>query len=145
MFKSNKPAKTAIAVVSTDGTRSPLTYIGAGSEIKGDLRTAGNLRVDGTILGTVSVDGDLEVSTTGVIEGERVSARNVMVHGRIKAKVQASEQLRIHGNGRVEGDVSAQSLDIEAGAHFIGYSNTGASQKDGQVLQLERAQVASEK
>ncbi len=136
MFKP-KPAKTVANVAVSEPGRAALTYIGAGSEVRGDVRTAGNLRVDGSLFGTVQVDGDLEVSADGMIEGERVKARSVFVHGRIKAMVEATEQLRIHGNGRVEGDVTAQSLDIEAGAHFIGYSRTGA-EKDTQVPPLER-------
>lgn len=140
MFKPKAPktadvwARDAAAAAAT--TASALTYIGAGSEVRGDLRAAGNLRIDGAIFGTVQVDGDLEVSSTGSVEGEQVSARNVLVHGRIKARVQAAEQLRIHGQGRVEGDVIAQSLDIEAGAHFIGYSRTGV-EKEAQILQLD--------
>lgn len=133
MFKPKTPktndvwAKDASASspLSAAVTPTALTYIGAGSEVRGDLRAAGNLRIDGVIFGTVEVDGDLEVSATGAIEGEDVRARSVLVHGRIKARVHAAEHLRIHGQGRVEGDVTAQSLDIEAGAHFVGYSRTG--------------------
>lgn len=145
MFKPKTPkttdvwardANTAPVAAAMPSSPSALTYIGAGSEVRGDLRTAGNLRVDGTVFGTVQVDGDLEVSSTGSVEGESVSARNVLVHGRIKAKVHAAEQLRIHGQGRVEGDVTAQSLDIEAGAHFIGYSRTGVEQP-ANVLQID--------
>jgi cytoskeletal protein CcmA (bactofilin family) len=61
----------------------------------------------------------------------------VLVHGRIKAKVHATEQLRIHGQGQVEGDVTAQSLDIEAGAHFTGYSRTGMTQEPEVLLDHE--------
>ena len=144
MFKPKTPKTTdvwtkesaASSTAAAAATPSALTYIGAGSEVHGDLRAAGNLRVDGTIFGTVQVDGDLEVSTTGVIEGKQVSARSVLVHGRIKAKVHATEQLRIHGQGQVEGDVTAQSLDIEAGAHFTGYSRTGMTQ-EAEVLQID--------
>lgn len=131
-----KDANTTTAAAAMPSSPSALTYIGAGSEVRGDLRTAGNLRVDGAIFGTVQVDGDLEVSSTGSVEGESVSARSVLVHGCIKAKVHASEQLRIHGRGRLEGDVTAQSLDIEAGAHFIGYSRTGVEQPVD-VLQID--------
>ena len=144
MFKPKTPkttdvwAKDAAAASPPSAAVMPsaLTYIGAGSEVRGDLRAAGNLRIDGSIFGTVQVDGDLEVSSTGAIEGERVSARSVLVHGRIKATVHAAEHLRIHGQGRVEGDVTAQSLDIEAGAHFVGYSRTGA-EPAADVLQLD--------
>jgi cytoskeletal protein CcmA (bactofilin family) len=149
MFKPKTPKTTDVwtkesatsSAATAAVTPSALTYIGAGSELHGDLRTEGNLRVDGTIFGTVQVDGDLEVSTTGAIEGKQVSARSVLVHGRIKAKVHATEQLRIHGQGQVEGDVTAQSLDIEAGAQFTGYSRTGMAQ-EAEVLQLDHeAQV----
>jgi cytoskeletal protein CcmA (bactofilin family) len=134
-----KDVNTTTASATMPSGSSALTYLGAGSEVRGDVRTAGNLRVDGAIFGTVQVDGDLEVSSTVLVEGENISARNVLVHGRIKAKVHASEQLRIHGQGRVEGDVTAQSLDIEAGAHFIGYSRTGVEQPVD-VLQLDHAE-----
>ncbi len=145
MFKSSKTATRGNDIVPvTDGSRAAPTFIGAGSELRGNLRTAGNLRVDGAIHGTVEVDGDLEVSASGSIEGERVSARNVMVLGRVKAEVHAAEQLRIHGQGRVEGDVTAQALDIEAGAHFVGYSRTGA-QPQAQVLSLERPATSGER
>ena len=147
MFKPKTPKTTdvwskesaAASAATAAVTPSALTYIGAGSEVHGDLRAAGNLRVDGTIFITVQVDGDLEVSTTGAIEGKQVSARSVLVHGRIKANVHATEQLRIHGQCQVEGDVTAQSLDIEAGAHFIGYSRTGV-EREAEVLQLDHAE-----
>ena len=149
MFKPKTPKTTdvwakdaATTTAAVASTPSALTYIGAGSEVHGDLRTAGNLRIDGAIFGTVEVDGDLEVSSTGSVEGKSISARSVLVHGRIKAKVHAAEQLRIHGQGRVEGDVTAQSLDIEAGAHFIGYSRTGVEQ-EAEVLQLDHEAPAA--
>lgn len=145
MFKTRKQTPHASDLVPAgDGGRAAPTFIGAGSELRGNLRTAGSLRVDGAIHGTVEVDGDLEVSASGSIEGERVSARNVMVLGRVKAEVHAAEQLRIHGQGRVEGDVTAQALDIEAGAHFTGYSRTGV-QPQAQVLSLERPATAGER
>lgn len=150
MFKPKTPKSTDVWARDAAAASGPsaavmpsaLTFIGTGSELRGDLRTAGNLRVDGSLFGNVQVDGDLEVSPTGAIEGEQVSARSVLVHGRIKAKVHAAEQLRIHGQGRVEGDVTAQSLDIEAGAHFIGFSRTGV-QPPPEVPQLDHAQTAA--
>jgi cytoskeletal protein CcmA (bactofilin family) len=152
MFKPKKSKSTDVWANDAAAASGPsaavmpsaLTFIGADSELRGDLRTAGNLRVDGSLYGNVQVDGDLEVSsTTGTIEGEQVSARSVLVHGRIKAKVHAVEQLRIHGQGRVEGDVTAQSLDIEAGAHFIGFSRTGV-QPPPEVPQLDHAATAAQ-
>ncbi len=122
VFKTTKPASEEKKV---DSQNMAMTFVSKGSEVKGDIHAAGNLRVDGTILGNVRADGDLEVSTTGVVEGKEVRARNIVIHGRVKATLTATEQLRIHSKGEVHGDVTSISLDIEAGASFVGYSHTG--------------------
>jgi cytoskeletal protein CcmA (bactofilin family) len=102
-----------------------MTFISKGSEIKGDIHAAGNLRVDGIIRGNVHAEGDIEVSLGGLVEGKNVSARNIVIHGLVKATLTADEQLRIHSQGEVQGDVTAQALDIESDARFVGHSNTG--------------------
>lgn len=107
-----------------------MTFISKGSEVKGDIQAAGNLRVDGVIRGNVRAEGDIEVSLGGVIEGKAVRARNIVIHGLVKATLTAEEQLRIHSQGEVQGDVTAQALDIESGARFVGHSNTGKPSAD---------------
>ena len=102
-----------------------LTYIGEGSDLEGNLRTNGSARVDGRVRGSVIVDGDLEVGPNGHIEGEQVRANNILIHGRISAQVMAGGKLVLTKNGQLEGDVRAISLDIEAGAIFVGRSQTG--------------------
>lgn len=118
-------AKTVQEEKKTESQNGAMTFISKGSEVKGDIHAAGNLRVDGTIRGNVRADGDLEVSTSGLIEGKNVSARNIIIHGLVKATLTADNQLRIHSQGEVQGDVTAQALDIESGARFVGYSHTG--------------------
>jgi cytoskeletal protein CcmA (bactofilin family) len=112
-----------------------MTFISKGSEIKGDIHAAGNLRVDGIIRGNVHAEGDIEVSLGGLVEGKNVSARNIVIHGLVKATLTADEQLRIHSQGEVQGDVTAQALDIESGARFVGHSNTGKPSAD--ILAIE--------
>ncbi len=126
VFKS-KPVKEERKVESQN---MAMTFIGKGSEVKGDINVAGNLRVDGVIRGNVRAEGDIEVSLGGVIEGKDVRARNIIIHGLVKATLTAEEQLRIHSQGEVQGDVTAQALDIESGARFVGHSNTGKPSAD---------------
>ncbi len=100
---------------------SSLTYIAANSEFQGNLHVAGNLRVDGVIHGTVEVRGDMEISSTGLVEGPEVRACNLLVHGVIKSRVVAEGRLTLSRTARLEGDVVANALDIEAGAFYVGY------------------------
>jgi cytoskeletal protein CcmA (bactofilin family) len=119
-----------------DGQNLAMTFLSKGSEVIGDIRVAGNLRIDGTIRGNVRAEGDIEVSASGVIEGKEVSARNIVIHGLVKATLIAEEHLRIHGQGEVQGDVTAQALDIESGARFVGYSHTG--KPSAAILSMEK-------
>jgi len=111
------------------GGRKPssaaLTYLSEGSEIEGNLKAPGNTRIDGKVRGSVAVEGDLEIGSNAHIEGDQVKANNIIVHGQINAQVIALGKLHITKTARVEGDVRAMSLDVEAGAVFVGRSQTG--------------------
>jgi len=117
MFSKNKPA-------------SSLTYLAVNAEFHGNLHVDGNLRVDGVVHGTVEVRGDMEISSTGLVEGPEVRAHNLLVHGVIKARVVAEGRLTLSRTARLEGDVVANALDIEAGAFYVGYIEAG----DAKVL-----------
>jgi cytoskeletal protein CcmA (bactofilin family) len=101
-----------------------LTYLSPTSEVQGTLNVEGNLRIDGIVHGTVEVRGDLEVAKTGLVEGPELKAHNIVVHGVIKARVVAEGRLILTRTARLEGDITAQSIDIEAGAHYIGHIAT---------------------
>jgi cytoskeletal protein CcmA (bactofilin family) len=101
-----------------------LTYLSATSEFRGDMNVEGNLRVDGIVHGNVDVRGDVEISQSGLVEGLELRANNIILHGVIKARVIAEGRLTLSRTARLEGDVTAKSLDIEAGAFYVGHIAT---------------------
>lgn len=101
-----------------------LTYLSQKTEFEGIIHAEGMLRVDGVVHGTVEVQGDLEISTTGLVEGPEVRARNISVQGVLKARVYAEGKLTLSNTARLEGDVVAGALEIEAGAYYTGYIET---------------------
>lgn len=107
---------------------SSLTYINAMSEIQGDLNVEGNLRVDGVIYGAVNVQGDMELSRTGLIVGPELCGHNVIIHGVVKAQIRASGRLTLGKTAQIEGNVTAKSLDIAAGAFYTGHLVTEANE-----------------
>ncbi len=102
-----------------------LTYLAANSEFQGNFHIEGNLRVDGVVHGNVEVRGDMEISANGLVEGAEVRAQNLVVHGVIKARVVVEGRLVLSRTARLEGDVVANALDVEAGASYVGYIETG--------------------
>lgn len=101
-----------------------LTFVGASSEIQGDLHMEGSLRIEGIVHGTVEVRGDMEVAATGLVEGPEIRARNILIHGVVKAHILAEGKLTLSRTGRLEGDVVAVALDIEPGAFYRGHIET---------------------
>jgi len=101
-----------------------LTYLSQKTEFEGILHAEGMLRVDGVVHGTVEVQGDLEISSSGLVEGPEIKAHNIVVHGVLKARVIAKGKLTLSRTARLEGDVVAGSLEIESGAYYTGFIET---------------------
>jgi cytoskeletal protein CcmA (bactofilin family) len=101
-----------------------LTYLGPETEVLGDLKAKGQVRVDGLLRGSVWVEGELEVGRTGRVEGERVEAQAIQVHGEVRADLVA-ERVFLAKTARLTGNVRAQALEVEAGAVFVGQSVAG--------------------
>lgn len=109
-FNRSKPTNT-----------NTMNYLAKGTEVHGDLKSEGSLRVDGVIYGNVDVKGDLEIAASGKIEGAEIQANNIVSQGLIKARIQATGKVTITSTARVEGDVVASAIDIAAGAGFVGH------------------------
>lgn len=105
-------------------TTSSLTYLGEKCEVQGDIHLEGSLRVDGIVHGTVSVQGDMEVSHTGLVEGSEIRARNLVIHGVVKARIVVEGKLSVSRTARLEGDATAGAIDIEGGAFYSGHMAT---------------------
>lgn len=101
-----------------------LTYLSQKTEFEGTLHAEGMLRVDGIVHGNVEIQGDMEISSTGLVEGPEVRAHNIVLHGVLKARVVATGKLTLSRTARLEGDVVAGSLEIETGAYYTGYIET---------------------
>ncbi|MDA8225312.1 MAG: polymer-forming cytoskeletal protein [Betaproteobacteria bacterium] len=137
MFKSSSKSDHKSSGLQLNAN---LTFIGSGCVIDGNVDCPGNLRLEGEVRGNLIVKGDVEIAGSGRMVGDTLSAENVVVHGQVKSCISARGLLRIHRQALVEGDVSAAALEIENGARFVGYSNTGVT--EAEVLPIGQALIA---
>ncbi len=86
-------------------------------EIVGDLKSDGEIQIDGTVKGDIK-GHMLTVGEQGKIDGSIV-ADTVRIFGTINGRVQA-KTVRIDKSARVTADITHGSLTIEAGAYFEG-------------------------
>jgi cytoskeletal protein CcmA (bactofilin family) len=98
-------AKPAASVLSSDLT------------ITGNLKTTGDIQVEGTIEGDIRAHL-LTVGESATVRGE-VIADDVVVNGRVIGRVRGLK-VRLTSTARVEGDIIHKTIAIESGAHFEG-------------------------
>ena len=99
-----------------------INLIGAGTQIKGDVESAGDIRIDGTLKGNLKTKGKVVIGNTGLIRGE-VYCKNSDVEGKVEGKINVQELLSLKATSVINGDISAKRLAIEPGAKFTGNCN----------------------
>jgi cytoskeletal protein CcmA (bactofilin family) len=105
-----------------------VNLLGSGTEITGDIRSQGDIRIDGSLNGTINCTGKVVVGSTGRVEGELI-CQNADISGEVKARIKVSELLSLKTTAIVSGDIVTNKLAIEPGAVF-----TGACKMEGQTL-----------
>ncbi|MBN1949672.1 MAG: polymer-forming cytoskeletal protein [Bacteroidales bacterium] len=106
----------------TEPENNAINLIGAGTDIKGDVESTGDIRIDGTLKGNLKTKGKVVIGTTGLIKGE-VHCKNSDVEGKIEGKINVQELLSLKTTSVILGDISAKRLAIEPGAKFTGNCN----------------------
>ena len=94
--------------------------IGKGMVIKGQVRSAEHMHVDGEIEGGLHLAGfDLTVTAGARVRAD-VAAREVDVAGVIEGNVDATKKITVRRGGRLLGDLRTPGIVIEDGAYFKG-------------------------
>jgi cytoskeletal protein CcmA (bactofilin family) len=105
----------------TNGAEAPAesgpTIIASDVVIDGNITTAGELQIDGTVHGFVRARSCV-VDMQGVVEGE-VAAEEVFVRGRIIGPIRGLH-VHLHAGAHVEGDVINETISVENGAYIYG-------------------------
>ena len=110
------PARTEYKP-TTPKAKPPASVLSSDLHITGNLKTSGDIQVEGTVEGDIRAHL-LTIGETATIKGE-VTADDVVVNGRIVGRVRGLK-VRLTATARVEGDIIHKTIAIESGAHFEG-------------------------
>jgi cytoskeletal protein CcmA (bactofilin family) len=125
MFNKNTPE----AAKPNEAVSSSINLIGAGTTIEGDVKSNGDIRIDGTVIGTVTSKAKVVIGSTGNIEGD-INCQNADISGTVKGKTNVSDMLFLKSSARITGDIISSKLVVESGASFTGSCNMGPVIKD---------------
>ncbi|MGB8492055.1 MAG: polymer-forming cytoskeletal protein [Bacteroidales bacterium] len=117
MGKFNESDNTAINLISN------------GTEITGDVKSGGDIRVDGNLNGNLTTKGKVVIGPTGKIKGE-VYCKNSEVSGTVEGKICVSQLLNLKADSKISGDIITFKLSIEPGAKFTGNCKMSESENN---------------
>lgn len=95
------------------------TIVSSSMRIEGELKSSGDIHIDGVITGKVHTNKDLFVGPNAQIDAD-VLAANATVAGVIHGDIIVKGQLQILETGKIIGNISCNSLGIREGAYFSG-------------------------
>ena len=116
-------------------------------KIEGEVRGDENLHIDGRIKGSIKIDGDILIGSSGVVEAD-IEAAEVVIQGKVTGNVLARQQLEIQPSGQLIGDCKAQSVVFNEGAVFEGRFHMLKSSKaagNPEASPFETTKFAAEK
>ncbi|MFN4284753.1 MAG: polymer-forming cytoskeletal protein [Lacibacter sp.] len=111
------------------------TIIAAGTEIRGNIESKGDIRVDGTLIGNLKAGSKVIVGPQGTIQGD-VEAEQADIQGTIVGSVQVSGLLVLQAGSNVQGNVRTGQLQIDASAIFNGECHMNAP--GASVVELQK-------
>lgn len=111
--------KTRNNLPTPEASAEVVAHIGAGTRVVGRVSGQEDLRVHGTIEGSVRLQHTLFVEPEGVLLAE-VIARDVVVSGTVVGNIHAESAVVLTASARVVGDIRSPRVSVEPGAAFRG-------------------------
>ncbi|HEU5004318.1 MAG TPA: polymer-forming cytoskeletal protein [Actinomycetota bacterium] len=98
-----------------------VTVIGNGARLEGNLISAASLRIEGSVTGTITADGDVIIAPEAEVAAD-IKATNATLGGRFKGNAVVTGTMELTSTARVEGNLTSRSLVVSQGALFSGQS-----------------------
>jgi len=105
---------------------STSTVIGEGFTIHAATLSGsdnGSMRVDGNVIGNIEINGVLNLSDTGFVDGD-ITVDSARIAGRVLGNIQCKTALHLTGSAEVMGNILAGTLIIDDGVVFHGVCQT---------------------
>lgn len=108
-----------MAKINEADNGTTINLISQGTEITGDVKSNGDIRIDGTLNGNMVTKGKVVIGPTGRIKGE-VECKNSEVSGVVEGKISVTQLLNLKASSKILGTIVTNKLSIEPGAIFTG-------------------------
>lgn len=95
-----------------------LTLIGEHCTIEGNITSKTSLKIEGTVLGHLNIEGQVILSDKSRVTGD-IHGAEVTVYGNIEGNIHA-KSVQLKSSARITGNINTASLQIDPGAIYHG-------------------------
>lgn len=114
-----------------ENAHASASMIGAGTTLKGDITSSGDLRIDGTLKGNIIGTAKVIIGANGVVEGD-ISGQQADIMGKVTGSIRVKELLQLKNGSVVQGNISSGKLQVEPSATFNGQCQMNGNNGNGE-------------
>lgn len=96
-----------------------LNLLSEGIVVEGDIQATRDIRIDGTLVGTVRTDGRLILGPVSRVTG-RITSPNIDIFGSVEGDIISTGAVVLRAKSKVKGTISTVTMIVESGAVFDG-------------------------
>ena len=96
-----------------------VSRVSTGTEIKGNLTTTSDIRIDGTFEGNISTQGKLVLGENSYVKGD-IICMSADIFGKVDGNITSSDSTSFKSNSSFKGILKTAKVAIEIGASFNG-------------------------
>ncbi len=123
------------------------TLISRGTKIVGDIHFAGELQIEGQVIGNVIAEGSndarLVIADKGLVEGE-VRAPSAVINGNVRGDVRSTKHLELASKSVIQGNVYYNIIEMVKGSQVNG-NLVHFDEKSDNTKKVESIDVAKSK
>lgn len=123
----NQKSKSDGSSETSSPTPGGASLIAAGTTLKGDITSNGDIRIDGTLQGNMQCSAKVIIGANGSVEGD-ITGQQADIMGKVNGTIKVKELLQLKGGSVVSGNLYAGKLQIEPSANFNGQCHMTTSQ-----------------
>ena len=96
-----------------------MSIIAAGMTVTGDIDSAGVVKVEGRVEGSVRTARQVLIGRQGEVKGD-IETREAVIGGRVEGTITATERVDVQATASVTGDIHTKSIVVQEGGKING-------------------------
>jgi cytoskeletal protein CcmA (bactofilin family) len=134
-----QPMETAPATMPAPATANATTttVLAAGTEMNGKIKSNGDIRIDGLLIGDIQTNAKVMIGPTGEVRGD-IQSQYADVLGKVTGNLKIADLLCLKANSSIHGNVYTGQLQVDPSASFNGECHMGKSEAIAQVVAIQQ-------